>query len=152
YQPDPKLFRDFARAVAERYGDRVDRYIIWNEPNLSGWLRPEGGSCKHHRCTPVAPNIYRSLVRGAYPVIHAADPNAQVLIGAMSSRGSSLTSENSNMHPLAFLHGVACVNSSFQRLKSGGCKNFKTVPADGFAFHPHGVLLAPERSFPNKDD
>jgi hypothetical protein len=151
YEPDPKLYRDFARAVAERYGDRVDRYIIWNEPNLSGWLRPEG-SCKKHRCSPVAPSIYRSLVRAAYPVIHAADRNAQVLIGAMSSRGSSLRSENSNMHPLAFLRGVGCVDSKFHKLKSGRCKHYKAVPADGFAFHPHGVLLAPEKSFPNKDD
>jgi hypothetical protein len=151
YQPDPKLFRTFARQVAERYAPFVDRYIIWNEPNLSGWLRPEA-SCRKHRCTPVAPNIYRSLVRGAYPVIHAADPKAQVLIGAMSSRGSTLHSENSNMHPLAFLRGLGCVNKKFHRIKSGGCKRFKTVPADGFAFHPHGVLLAPEKSFPNKDD
>jgi hypothetical protein len=137
--------------VAARYGDRVDRYILWNEPNLSGWLRPEG-SCKKNRCTPVGPNIYRSLVQAAYPVIHEADSNAQVLIGAMSSRGSSLTRENSNMHPLAFLRGVGCVDSKFRRIKTGGCKSFKGVPADGFAFHPHGILLAPERTFPNPDD
>ena len=44
YDPDPKLYGEFARAVAERYGDRVDRYILWNEPNLGGWLLPQA-SC-----------------------------------------------------------------------------------------------------------
>ena len=36
--------REFAGEVAARYGDRVDRYILWNEPNLGGWLRPQA-SC-----------------------------------------------------------------------------------------------------------
>src|SRR4051794_13751377 len=31
YDPNPKLFGEFAGQVAARYGDRVDRYIIWNE-------------------------------------------------------------------------------------------------------------------------
>ena len=41
WDPDPQLYAEFARAVAERYGDRVDRYVLWNEPNLGGWLRPQ---------------------------------------------------------------------------------------------------------------
>src|SRR3954449_6170078 len=43
YDPDPKLFGKFAGAVAARYADRVNRYIVWNEPNLGGWLKPQGG-------------------------------------------------------------------------------------------------------------
>ena len=39
--PSPALFATFARAVATRYGDRVDRYLIWNEPNQPGWLQPQ---------------------------------------------------------------------------------------------------------------
>ena len=86
WDPDPALFADFAGAVAARYGDRVDRYVIWNEPNLGSWLRPQA-ACFGKVCTPVSPHLYRGLVRAAYPAIHAADPGAQVLIGAMSSRG-----------------------------------------------------------------
>src|SRR6476469_524388 len=107
YDPDPKLFGKFAGQVAARYADRVNRYIVWNEPNLGGWLRPQG-QCTGSRCTPVAPHIYRSLVQAAYPAVHAADSTAQVLIGAMSSRGSTLHTENSNERPMFFLRALGC--------------------------------------------
>src|SRR3954466_16140478 len=61
YDPDPKLYGEFAAAVAARYGDRVDRYILWNEPTPAGWLRPQG-QCSGRKCTPVAPHLYRALV------------------------------------------------------------------------------------------
>ncbi len=151
YDPDPKLFGQFAGEVAARYGDRVDRYIIWNEPNLGGWLRPQG-SCRGSKCTPVAPHLYRELVRAAYPAVHAADSHAQVLIGAMSSRGSTLHTENSNERPMFFLRALGCVDAKYKKISSGRCKHYKAVPADGFAFHPHGVLAAPEAKFPHADD
>jgi hypothetical protein len=152
YDPDPRLFARFARAVAERYGDRVDRYIVWNEPNLGSWLRPQASCSRAGRCTSVSPHLYRALVRVAYPEIHAADRDAQVLIGSMSSRGGNLTRENATHRPLAFLRAFACVDSRFRKLRSGHCRGFKPARADGFAFHPHGVLLAPERPFPHRDD
>ena len=151
YDPDPKLYGQFAGAVAARYGDRVDQYILWNEPNLGGWLRPQG-QCTGSKCTPVAPHLYRALVQAAYPAVHAADATSQVLIGAMSSRGSRLTTENSNERPMAFLRAMGCVDANFKKLSSGRCKGYKAIPADGFAFHPHGVLAAPEAKFPNADD
>ena len=151
YDPDPKAFADFAKAVATRYGDRVDRYVIWNEPNLGTWLRPQA-DCKGKACTPAAPHLYRALVNAAYPVIHEADPGAQVLIGAMSSRGGDLNRENSTERPLVFLRGLGCVTSSYRKLRSGRCKGFKPAKADGFAFHPHGVLTAPDKAFTNPDD
>src|SRR5215218_4033176 len=85
YKPDPRRYAEFATAVARRYGADVDRYIVWNEPNLPSWLQPQA-SCVRRRCTPVAPHLYRGLVRAAYPAIKAADPGAELLIGAMSSR------------------------------------------------------------------
>lgn len=151
YDPDPALFAEFARDVAERYGDRVDTYIVWNEPNLGGWLRPQA-ACFGKVCNPVAPHLYRDLVNAAYPAIKAADSGAKVLIGAMSSRGSALTTENSNHRPLAFLRALGCVDANFKKLSTGRCKGYKAPQADGFAFHPHGVLAAPEKVFPNKDD
>jgi hypothetical protein len=152
YDPDPKLYGDFARAVAERYGDRVDQYILWNEPNQAGWLRPQGGDCKGNVCSPVSPHLYRALVQAAYPAVHDEDPNAQVLIGTMSSRGGSLMGENGNLRPLVFLRALGCVDKNFHKLTTGRCKNFKPAPGDGFAFHPHGVLASPETVFPNADD
>jgi hypothetical protein len=151
YDPDPKLFAEYASAIATRYGDRVDRYIVWNEPNLGGWLRPQA-QCSGKKCTPVAPHLYRALVQAAYPAIHAADSTAQVLIGALPSRGSNLTTENSNQRPLAFLRALACVDGKYKKLKSGRCRNFKAVPGDGWATHPHGVLATPEAKFAHPDD
>ena len=73
--PSAGAYADFARAVATRYRDQVDRYLIWNEPNQHGWLQPQWECDQRRRnCTAVSPHVYRSLVRAASPVIHAADP------------------------------------------------------------------------------
>jgi hypothetical protein len=151
YDPDPGYYAEFAGAVAERYGDRVDRYVLWNEPNLGSWLRPQA-ACFGKVCRSVAPHLYRELVRAAYPVVHAADPGALVLIGAMSSRGGDLRRENSTHRPLAFLRALGCVDARFKKLRSGRCAGFKAAKGDGFAFHPHGVLTAPDRAFAHADD
>ena len=151
YKPDPAEYADFATAVASRYGADVDRYILLNEPNLPSWLQPQA-SCAHRRCTPVAPHLYRGLVRAAYPAIKAADPGAEVLIGALSSRGLDMKARNSTLRPLVFLRALGCVSSRFARLRSGDCKGFKPATADGFAFHPHGTLTSPDRAYRNRDD
>jgi hypothetical protein len=151
YRPDPRRFAQFATAVARRYGAYVDRYVLWNEPNLATWLLPQA-SCVRGRCTPVAPHLYRGLVRAAYPAIKAADPGAQVLIGAMSSRGQRLRAGNVTMRPMEFLRALGCVSASFGRLRSGACRHFAPARGDGFAFHPHGGLFSPDRAFPNRDD
>jgi hypothetical protein len=114
YTPDPARYAAFATAVASRYGADVDRYILWNEPNLPSWLQPQA-RCADRRCTPVAPHLYRGLVRAAYPAIKAADPGAEVLIGAMSSRGLDLKARNSTLRPLMFLRALGCVSRSFGR-------------------------------------
>jgi hypothetical protein len=152
YYPSPSAYAQFAAAVAQRYGDRVDTYILWNEPNLAAWLTPQAKCRKHHACTPVAPGVYRSLVRAAYPAVHKADSHATVLIGATSSRGSDLHSASSTERPLAFLRALGCVNSHYSKLRSGACKHFKAATGDGYAYHPHNVLLAPTKPFPNHDD
>src|SRR4051812_1000602 len=52
-RPDPAKFAAFARTVAAHFKGRVDRYSIWNEPNLSPWLAPSA----------TAPAQYRSLYK-----------------------------------------------------------------------------------------
>ncbi|MDT7582201.1 MAG: hypothetical protein QOK35_3466 [Pseudonocardiales bacterium] len=151
YRPDPAKYADFAHAVALRYGGDVDRYVLWNEPNLPSWLQPQA-ACAHRHCTPVAPHLYRGLVRAAAPAVKAADPGAQVLIGAMSSRGQDLRARNSTLRPLVFLRALGCVSSGFGKLRTGDCKHFTAARADGFAFHPHGTLLSPDRAYSNRDD
>jgi hypothetical protein len=151
YKPDPAKFAAFAHAVASRYGADVDRYIVWNEPNLPSWLQPQA-SCARRGCTPVAPHLYRGLVRAARPAIRAADPGAEVLIGAMSSRGQNLRSRNATLRPLVFLRALGCVDARYRRLRSGMCKRFRPATGDGFAFHPHGTLTSPDTAYRNRDD
>jgi hypothetical protein len=151
YRPDKRKFAAFARAVASRYGADVDRYIIWNEPNLPSWLQPQA-SCTRRGCTPVAPHLYRGLVRAAYPAIRSADPGAEVLIGTMSSRGQDLRSRNATLRPMVFLRALGCVDARYRRLRSGLCKGFRPATGDGFAFHPHGTLTSPDVAYRNPDD
>lgn len=76
YLPEA-AFEDFARyagAFAQRYRDAIDAIIIWNEPNLSF----EWGY------RPVDPAAYARLLRASYPRVKAANPEAQVLAGALA--------------------------------------------------------------------
>jgi hypothetical protein len=151
FKPLPALFGRFARAVALRYGARVDRYILWNEPNLPLWLQPQF-TCRGRSCTPYAPHLYRRLVRAAAPAIHAADRNAQVLIGALAPAGQNPRSRNAIMRPLTFLRALGCVDSRARRVRRGDCRGFRPAAAEGVAYHPHGVRRAPDVPAPQRDD
>jgi len=151
YKPHPDLFAKFARAVALRYGAAVDRYLVWNEPNLPLWLKPQF-SCVGRRCTPSSPHHYRRLFRAAYAAIHTADPVARVLFGVLAPRGSAPRSRNANMRPLAFMRALGCVDARLRRTRSGPCTGFKPLTADGFSYHPHGVTRAPDVPNPNPDE
>ena len=151
WAPRPRAFADFAAAVAARYGDVVDEYVLYNEPNLPQWLQPQS-SCPHGHCTPRAPHIYAALVRAAYPAIHAVQPDAKVVIGALAPRGSGGHSTNAKLRPMTFIRSMGCVDRSLRRVSSGPCHGYKPIPADGFAYHPHSVVLPPWRPFPDADD
>ena len=151
YKPRPELFGQFAAAVARRYGAAVDRYVIWNEPNLPLWLQPQN-TCSGKHCTPYAPHLYRQLVRAAQPEIAAADPGATVLFGALAPRGDSPTSTNARTRPLAFIRSLACVDARYRRDRKGPCAGFQPLTADGFAYHPHATTFAPAVPRTNLDE
>ena len=151
WKPKPAAYGDFAEAVARRYGSRVDRYILWNEPNISIWLSPQA-RCRKGRCTPVAPHLYRRLVRAAYPAIADHDPVSEIVIGALSPRGQRLKNPNTVMRPLLFLRRLGCRNDAWQRMNTAECRGFKPATGDGFAIHPYSGRSAPERPHPNADD
>jgi hypothetical protein len=142
YKPRPDLFGQFARAAALRYASAVDRWIVWNEPNLPLWLQPQN-TCKGSRCTPYAPHLYRRLVRAAYPAIKTVDPTSTVLFGALAPNGENSTKQNARTRPLAFIRSMGCVKVTLKRDRSGPCKGFKPLTADGLAYHPHATKLAP---------
>jgi hypothetical protein len=153
YKPDPAKFATFAKAVAKRYADATDQYILWNEPNIDQWLQPQS-DCTAHGCTPAAPGVYRKIANQAIPAIKAGDPGAQVYFPALAPRGVGIVKKrNDNLKPLPFLRALGCVDAKNRaERKSTYCKTgFKPVNGDGIAYHPHGVLSAPDQPFPDKD-
>ncbi|MBV9358545.1 MAG: cellulase family glycosylhydrolase [Chloroflexi bacterium] len=87
---DPQDYWDFVTRVATRYRGRVLGYQIWNEPNLSiEW----GGQ-------PPNAADYDHLLAGAADRVHAADPNAVVLMAALAP---TLTEDASAQSELVYL-------------------------------------------------
>ena len=86
-------FGHFARAFAARYGDDIDYYQIWDEPNLS----PHWGDAY------VDPAAYARLLREGYVQIKSADPTAFVLTAGLAPNveGGPL-----NLNEIAFLEGL----------------------------------------------
>ena len=148
--PSPTKYAQFAEAVAERYGSQVSDYILYNEPNQTLWLQDQS-TCRKGKCVPHAPHVYRKLVRAAYPKIKAADSGSTVLIGALSPSGTTPTARSHNLRPLTFLRAFGCVDKKYKPIRSGECKSFKPAMGDGFAYHPHGVGLAPNKHAKNRD-
>ena len=91
--PDPAAYGAFMTALATRYSGRssaggerlpaVRLWEVWNEPNLSLYLKPEGGA----KAWTAA---YAGLVRAAYPAVHDHGAHdATVLVGATGPRGKT---------------------------------------------------------------
>ena len=145
YKPRPREYAAFTRAVARRYRGRVARYLLWNEPNIPGWLAPQWDCPRRGACADVAPHLYRRLVLAATPVIRAEDPGAEVLIGELAPIGFGPRGERKIMAPLRFFRALGCVDERFRPLRSGPCRDFEPVTADGVGHHPHPVDLAPDQ-------
>jgi hypothetical protein len=153
WKPSPKAYAAFARAVATRYKDQVDRYLLWNEPNQQGWLQPQWEcNSKRRNCTPVAPHLYRALVRAAEPQVHQADPGSEVVMGELAPIGNSPISANTPIKPLVFMRELACVDAKYKPIHGGLCKGFKAAKSDSFGYHPHPLLNAPDKANPDHDE
>jgi hypothetical protein len=81
----PKNLRDwydFCMSLAERYGEVVDFYEIWNEP---GWDR-DSEAFRRFNVFHFGGQVekdYLQLIRLAYAAIKKADPTAKVICGAL---------------------------------------------------------------------
>ncbi|WP_341229587.1 cellulase family glycosylhydrolase [Nocardioides salarius] len=64
-------YADALGEVAQRWGDVVDAYEIWNEPNLEVF---------YHGTDP---ETYAELLCAAYPVVRREDPGARVVFGGL---------------------------------------------------------------------
>jgi hypothetical protein len=138
-RPSTKAFGQFVTALARRYGEQVQMWSIWNEPNQPQFLLPQFRKKK-----PYSPTLYRGLYRAAYNAIRsvAANKRDKILIGETSPRGNVHI-----VHPLTFLRGIACLNASYHRTKK--CSR---LPADGYAHHAYTTRTGPRFIPPDKND
>jgi hypothetical protein len=122
--PIPKRFGRWARAVATRYGDRVDLWSIWNEPNHPEFLGPQYKNGRPH-----TPRLYRKLYVEGERAIHGVRGGSRdkVLFGETAPIGNEKV-----VSPLAFLRRALCLDADYD--KSRGCKKLRV---DGYAHHAY---------------
>jgi hypothetical protein len=151
-RPDPRLYAQFAAAMAARYSGsfrqawmqsplpRVDVFTLWNEPNLPTFLRPQ-----FRRGIAASADWYRQMVQAAYAAIKRVRPNATVLIGATSAGGNDAGGAGTATAPIVFIRRLACVDARLRPLRDRGCRHFRRLPGDGFAHHPYSLDSLPEQ-------
>jgi hypothetical protein len=119
---------------------KVDRFVLWNEPNHQGLLLPQW---KPDKTTPASPGVYRAMLRAGYAAVKQARRSVKVLIGNTSSTGGKRGV--GPVAPLEFLRDLACVDARFKPRTTGDCANFTQVPGDGWAHHPYSQNERPSR-------
>lgn len=67
---------NYVRFVANTWGDDIDAYSVWNEPNLRAFNKYEVGG-----------DVYTELLKATYPILKDIDPTAVVTGGALSTGG-----------------------------------------------------------------
>jgi hypothetical protein len=137
--PDAREYGRWAKAVATRYGDRVNLWSIWNEPNHPDFLRPQ-----YKQGRPASPRIYRKLYIAAERAIHRVPGGA----GDLVLFGETAPIGNSNLvSPLAFLRGATCLNARYKR--RSGCGRLRI---DGYAHHAYTRKAGPTFVHPDPED
>jgi hypothetical protein len=149
-KPDPKLYSDFVKALGTRYSGtyqdenggvlpRVNRWSIWNEPDLPSWLSPAIVK-KGQKRTDVGAMVYRGLVYAAVGAFKATGHSRDlILLGETAPIGGA----GLNATPDEFYHGLFCQNSRGRKLrgkaaKALGCKGkLKPMGVAGIAHHPY---------------
>jgi O-antigen ligase len=114
---DPAEFARFAAAFSQRYGNTIDHYQIWDEPNL---IEAWGG---------VEPRAvqYAALLQAAYSGIHSVDSRATVIAAALAP---TVEQGPLNISDLLYLRALYAL----------GAKEY----ADAFAAKPYGFDSAPD--------
>jgi len=138
-RPSATAFAAFALAVGRHYGDQVNTWAIWNEPNQPQFLRPQFG----RGGKALSPGIYRELYKaGVRGLTKAGQGKDRILLGETSPRGTGRV-----VAPLAFLRGTLCLSSKYKKRKSCG-----PLAAGGYAHHAYTTRQGPFFKPANKDD
>ena len=137
--PGAAEFGRWVKAVARRYGDRVDLWSIWNEPNHPEFLKPQ-----YRNGRPASPRIYRRLYQAGEKALHGVPGGSRdrVLFGETAPIG------NENLvAPLAFLRGSTCLDENYHKARS--CDKLRI---DGYAHHAYTRRAGPTFRHPDADD
>ncbi len=115
---NPQMLADFMTQFATRYGNQIDYYQIWDEPNLAlGW----GGT---------SPNAaqYAALLAAAYDAIHAYDPQATVISAGLAPTTAvgPLTIPETDFLRALYAHGAQAFSDAIATKTYG----FDSVPTD----------------------
>ncbi len=141
WKPRPRLFYQFAKAVALRYGSaaqgphggQVTYYSLWNEPNLEHYLYPQFRRTRYGR-VDFGAKRYRELWYEGWKAIARYDP---------ARRGNVLFGETAAISsPLDTLFGALCLDEHgrpFRGMmrKLQGCMRPRKLPIGGMAVHPY---------------
>jgi hypothetical protein len=118
------------QAVGRHYGDRVEAFSVWNEPNQPQFLGPQFDA--RHR--PASPRIYRGLVFAAQRGLRRVGMSGKpLLLGETSPQGTGKV-----VAPLTFLRGTLCLDGRYRRAK--GCGR---LDVDGYAHHAYTTKVGP---------
>ena len=118
-------FAAFAAAFAERYQGKVDYLVIGNEPNLSY----EWGY------RPATAEDYANLLKVVYPAVKEANPDMQILAGALAP----------TLEPEGSPWGLNDLQYLAQMYEAGAAPFF-----DGLAVHAYGLTF-PADAEPDPD-
>lgn len=141
-RPSAVRFGRFAEAVGRRYGDVVDAYSIWNEPNHPKFLQPQW-TRRGGRLDATSARLYRRLFqKGRLGLEAAGVRRAPILFGETAPRGTRHV-----VRPLAFLRRALCLDSHHRRGR--GCQR---IQADGYAHHAYTTHAGPSFRPPHPDD
>jgi hypothetical protein len=125
---DPATLGNFVEQMAQRYGDKIQAYEIWNEPNLA---HENGGNI-----VPEDVGHYVEVLKVAYTRIKAVSPNAIILAAASSSSG--VTDPVLALSDEAFYQAMYTYNG-------GEVRNYFDVQA----VHPGGSANPPDTFWPD---
>jgi hypothetical protein len=125
--PQPAALGQFAQALAARYSGsfvdpanpaagplpRVRYFEVWAEENLAEHLDPlwQGSQL-------FGPAHYRAMLNAAYAGIHAASPDAQVVVGGLAPYGDARTG-GARVPPVWFWRSLLCLRGA--ALRPVGC-------------------------------
>ncbi len=125
FPADTEHFEDLMHFLADRYSGKVQAWEIWNEQNLAD---NSGGT--------VNPAGYLELLKAGYNGVKDADPQAQVLFGALTPTGVNLP--DLAVDDVLYLEQIYAINN-------GEVSNYYDV----LGAHPGSNNNSPDQMWPD---